>query len=294
MKQVIKENKKNDVIITGSIILLMMFSSVATMAQDENDIKSMLKLEYFHIDSAQILTATLRAKEAGRFVPLPGMAISFRNMKGNSETSLGTAVTNDKGKVSIPIPAEILESGGDKQVFTFEASFKGKDKYPQASASTTMKPLKLEMSFFQKEKEKMVNVKAFELNANNEWNPVENLEIQFYVPRTFSLLNVGKGSSAGGLTSIEFPATLPGNQLGYLTLLAKVEDNEMYGNVEVSGTINWGKPLPPAKIIKRGLGDTNAPLWMVYTLIVLLSLVWFHYMYVIFTVLRIRHLGKSQ
>jgi hypothetical protein len=74
--------------------------------------------------------------------------------------------------------------------------------------------------------------------------------------------------------------------------VAKVEDNEIYGNVEVSGTINWGKPLPPENIIKRGLGDTNAPLWMVYTLIVLLSLVWFHYLYIIFNVFRIRYLGK--
>ena len=46
------------------------------------------------------------------------------------------------------------------------------------------------------------------------------------------------------------------------------------------------------KIVKRGLGDTDAPLWMVYTLITLLSLVWFHYMYIIITVFRIRWLGK--
>ena len=32
---------------------------------------------------------------------------------------------------------------------------------------------------------------------------------------------------------------------------------------------------------------------MVYTLIVLLSLVWFHYMYVIITVFRIRRLGRK-
>ena len=46
------------------------------------------------------------------------------------------------------------------------------------------------------------------------------------------------------------------------------------------------------KVVKRGLGDTNAPLWMVYTLIILLSLVWFHYLYIIITVFRIRWLGK--
>ena len=139
----------------------------------------------------------------------------------------------------------------------------------------------------------MVNLKALEPGPGNQWIPAENLDVVFYVPRTFSLLKVGQASIVNGQTSLEFPTSIPGNHLGYLTLTAKVEENEIYGNVEVSGTINWGKPLPPVNTIKRGLGDTNAPLWMVYTLIVLLSLVWFHYMYVIFTVLRIRHLGKS-
>ena len=32
---------------------------------------------------------------------------------------------------------------------------------------------------------------------------------------------------------------------------------------------------------------------MVYTLIVLLSLVWFHFSYAIITIFRIRHLGKK-
>ena len=293
MKQVIREKKRSDTVITGIIILMMLAPFSTIMAQDENEIKTVLSLEYFHVDSSQLLTATLRAKVEGKFLPLQGMEIGLNYIQGGKEKSIGTSVTNEKGKVSVSIPEDILSSGGDKGIYSFGASFKGKDKYPPISAATTMKPLKMEMSFFQQESEKMANVKAFELNEKNEWIPVENLEIQFYVPRTFSLLKVGKGTFVKGLTSLEFPTTLPGNQLGYLTLIAKVEDNEVYGNVEVGGTINWGKPLPLVKTIKRGLGDTDAPLWMVYTLIVLLSLVWFHYMYVIFTVFRIRHLGKS-
>ncbi len=293
MKKVIKQNKKSDIVATGIIILLLIVSAPRLMAQVENKIQPVLKLEYFHDDSVQNLTATLRAKVEGRFLPLPGMEINFKFLQGSVEKSLGTALTNDKGKVSFPITEEILTTGGDKGLYSFKATYSGIDNWDKASGETTMKPLRLEMSFFQKEEEKMVNLKAFELGKDNQWVPVENLDIQFYVPRTFSLLKVGQAAIANGSTSLEFPTSIPGNQLGYLTLVAKVEENDIYGNVAVSGTINWGKPLPPSKIIKRGLGDTDAPLWMVYTLIVLLSLVWFHYMYVIFTVFRIRHLGKS-
>jgi Ni/Fe-hydrogenase subunit HybB-like protein len=293
MKKVIKQTKKGEVIATGIILLLFFASSPRANAQDDTGIQTVLKLEYFHIDSSQNLTATLRSKVEGRYSPLEGMEINFLYRDGKTEKSIGKALTNVKGRASIPVPDDLLATGGDKGVFSFESLFDGTGNYKKASSLTSMKPLRLEMLFSQTEKDKMINLKASELAANKEWTPVENLDIQYYVPRTFSLLNVGKGTFSNGSTSLEFPSSVPGNQLGYLTIVAKVEDNETYGNVEVSGTINWGKPLPPEIVIKRGLGDTNAPLWMVYTLIVLLSLVWFHYMYIIFNVFRIRYLGKQ-
>jgi hypothetical protein len=289
---VIKQNKKSDVAATGIIILLMLVSAPRIMAQEGGSIPTVLKLGYFHADSSQNLTATLQAKVDGRYLPLSGMEIEFQFLLGRTEKSLGTALTSENGNVTFSIPYDITTSGGDKGIYSFKASFSGKDNYDKASALTSMKPLRMEISFFQKNEEKMVSLKAFEPGTNNEWIPVKNLDIQFFVPRTFSLLKVGQASIVDGSTSLEFPTTIPGNQLGYLTIVAKVEENETYGNVEVSGTINWGKPLPPEKIIRRGLGDTNAPLWMVYTLIVLLSLVWFHYIYVLFSVFRIRNLGK--
>ena len=114
------------------------------------------------------------------------------------------------------------------------------------------------------------------------------------MPRTFSLLKVGEGTLADGLVNVDFPVTLPGDSAGYLMVVAKIEDDETYGNVETHGGVSWGKPLIPEKIVHRGLGDTNAPLWMVYTLIVLLSVVWFHYLYIIFTIFRIRFIGKRE
>jgi hypothetical protein len=270
----------------------MLISAPCAMAQDETGIPTVLKLEYFHVDSVHTITATLRAKQEGRYTPLNGMEITFKFNQGGVEKQIGTGMTNDKGKVAIAIPEDILSGGGDKGIYSFGATFNGKEKYSKISAGTAMKPLKMEMSFFQKDQVKMVELKASEPGNDNQWVPVENLEIEFYVPRTFSLLKVGKATLSNGITSFEFPTTIPGNTLGYLTLLAKVEESEVYGNVEVSGTINWGKHLPPMKAIKRGLGDTDAPLWMVYTLIVLLSLVWFHYMYVIYMVFKIRYLGK--
>ncbi|MCX6266943.1 MAG: polysulfide reductase NrfD [Bacteroidetes bacterium] len=292
MKKVIKTNKKSDFAAKGIIILLLLSSAFMTKAQEQSKIQPVLKLDYFHVDSVSSLAATLRVKVDGRFSPLPGMEISFKFIQGKTETRIGTFLTNEKGSVSVGIPEEILATGGDQGIFSYEASFSGNNTYDKANAGISLRPMRMEMSFFQKDGQKMVNLKAYELKPDKQWGPVENLEVSFYVPRTFSLFKVGQATITNGLTSMEFPTSIPGNRLGYLRLLAKVEDNEIYGSVEAGGTINWGKPLPAEKIIKRGLGDTNAPLWMVYTLIVLLSLVWFHYLYVIFNVFKIRYLGK--
>ncbi len=292
VKQNSGNNKKGSVITASILLLFMLVPLSQAIAEDEPEIRTVLKLEFFHVDANQDLVATLRARVDGKYQPLANMPLTFRYIQGNTVKEIGNAVTNLKGKVTMPIPENILNTGGENGIYSFSVTFKGQDKYPQATGNTTMKPVKLEMSFVLKDSVKMVSLKALEQGKDKQWVPLENVDIQFYVPRTFSLLKVGKGTLENGRTSIEFPTTVPGNQLGYLILVAKIEDNETYGNVEVSGTTNWGKPVPPEKIVKRGLGDTNAPLWMVYTLIVLLSLVWFHYMYVIYTVIRIRHLGK--
>ncbi len=76
--------------------------------------------------------------------------------------------------------------------------------------------------------------------------------------------------------------------IGNRKIVAKIEENDDYGTVASNGKINWGKPIQPNLEKHRGLGDTDAPLWMVYTLIILLSVVWFHYFYVIYQIIRIK------
>ena len=81
---------------------------------------------------------------------------------------------------------------------------------------------------------------------------------------------------------------MPGDTSGIITIIVKVEEDRSYGTVETLGKINWGIPLLVTREKDRGLGDTDAPLWMVYTLITLLSIVWFHYADVIYMIIKIR------
>ena len=110
----------------------------------------------------------------------------------------------------------------------------------------------------------------------------------------FSMLKVGEVELLDGEGMIEFPTTLPGDSIGNLQIIARIEESNDFGTVEVSSVKDWGKARPPIIIEKRrGLGDTDAPIWMVYTLIVLMSAVWFHYCYLLFILYSIKRKGKT-
>jgi len=292
MKQLIRLRKRSDIPIGMIFLLLITFTAPAVMSQETSGIKTSLHLDFFNKEGAKSLVASLKGQEEGKYFPLENMKVNFEFVSGNEKKPIGTISTTAKGKATIEIPKKIISSGGSKGVFSFMATFTGIDKYKSSTSSVEIRNVNMELSFFQKEGEKEISCKAMEAGQDGKMTPIPDMKIEFYVPRTFSLLKVGEGSLSDGVANVEFPVTLPGDSAGNLTIVAKIEDNETYGNVEATGRINWGKPLPPMKIVKRGLGDTDAPLWMVYTLIILLSLVWFHYLYIIITVFRIRWLGK--
>jgi len=294
MKQLIKLRKKSNTLAIALILLMTGLIAPGARAQDSTGIKTVLSLEYLNRDGTKILTGKLSAKKEGKYLPVEGKKLIFTYVSGEERKLIGTEETGTKGKAMIEIPGEIIASGGNNGTYTFEAAYTGSGNYGNSSASIAVRNVSMELTFSRKDTSKQVICKVWEKGKDGNQVPVNDLKIQFYVPRTFSLLKVGEGTLSDGSATIDFPVTLPGDSLGGLTVVAKIEDNETYGNIEASGKINWGKPLLLEKPVKRGLGDTNAPLWMVYTLIVLLSLVWFHYMYVVFTVFRIRYLGKKK
>jgi len=294
MKRLIQIRKKSNTAIIPVILLALTFSFSSVFSQESSSNKTNLKLDYFNQSGSRSLTATLRSKIEGKYKPVAGMTISFDAVSGKGKKNLGTSKTSEKGKASIDLPEEMFSTGGEKGVYSFEATFDGTTEYVNSSASAAVRNADMALSFVQKDSVKQIVCKVAGKDKDGKPVNVNDVKVSFYVPRTFSLLKVGEGTLADGLVNVDFPVTLPGDSAGYLMVVAKIEDDETYGNVETHGGVSWGKPLIPEKIVHRGLGDTNAPLWMVYTLIVLLSVVWFHYLYIIFTIFRIRFIGKRE
>lgn len=276
------------------ILPLAIFSSAfESQSQEVSKSRSSLRLYHNNESGEKSLVATLRVKQGKRYIPGAGMEVNFYYVADTTNLLMGTTRTDEKGKTVLYIPEDFDYGDKTAGIFIYEAFFDGTEEYKSSSGSSEIKNVQMEISYSQKEEEKLIILIVSEVQENGGLLPVDGQDVMFYVPRTFTLLKIGEGTLADGKAITDFPTTLPGDSLGYLTIVAKIEDSDDYGYAETSASINWGKPLPPMKTVHRGLGDTNAPLWMVYTLIVLLSTVWFHYLYAIFTIYQIKREGNK-
>ena len=111
----------------------------------------------------------------------------------------------------------------------------------------------------------------------------------------FSQLPVGEGFlDEEGNAEIEFPLDIPGDDNGYITIVAKFEDHPAYGNVEKRQQIAWGIPgIHPSGESQRELWTQIAPKWMIITLTIMLIGVWGHYIFAIVSLIRIKKAEKK-
>ena len=286
--------------IQGSIfslaLLFMNIMQTISFAQDKTEKhRTYINIDFTQSGNQKKLMTTLTARikgERGR-KKIADAEIEFYNVSDTSDIFLGKASTDADG-------VAILEIGEDQTIlsnsdgeFTYSALFRGNEVYNDISKSMTLKEVSMDVSFIVIDSVKNIAVSAYQKEAGGEGIPVEE-DIIFYVPRQFSMLKIGEAELQDGNAMIEFPVTLPGDSIGNLQIIARIEESRDYGNVEVVGIKDWGKPRPPVIVeTRRGLGDTDAPLWMVYTLIILLSAVWFHYMYILYVLFEIKRKGKS-
>jgi hypothetical protein len=111
-----------------------------------------------------------------------------------------------------------------------------------------------------------------------------------FVHRLFNPLKVGEGTTdENGEATVEIPGKLPGDAKGNITLLAKLDENELYGNLESSVTQQWGIPVSDKLGEQpRALWSPHAPLWMMITFIILMCTVWGHYLVIFIQLFRLR------
>lgn len=292
--------KKNIIYKSEKLLLLIFvlgsFNNTTIIAQNNKSGERIyMKAELFQSENKQELKATVSARigEKRKMLPVEGLPVSFYNVIDTSEFLLATISSDTNGDAVLLLSQEINIEKNAEGGFSFEIRFEGDDIYKKASKDISFREVKIEIAFIEIDSIKVVHAKAYETGIEGGRIPLEETDIKFYVPGSFSLYTIGEGSFEKGICEINFPVTMPGDSIGNLTIIARIEESDDFGNVEARAVKDWGVVREPV-IIKsnRGLGDTDAPLWMVYTLLVLLSIVWIHYIYVFVVIYMIKKEAK--
>ena len=276
-------------IYTILLLPLLPFLFVQLNAQDAGKIRPYVTLQYFKdTDGRRILQNTLTYSKNRMELPLPGQEISFYT--GTDQKMLLTkSVTNEKGIATFELSGDMKPKTDGEGLWAFSSEFIGNDTIEGGTSEVAVRDIQLKMELSEVDSIKTVTVNAITSEGGKE-TPVSGETVVVYVPRMFSLLPIGELTlDDSGTASIEFPSDLPGDKEGNLVIIAKIEENSTYGNVEKRETMKWGMPTDySVPVTHRALWTKIAPKWMIYTLSILLAGVWGHYMFAIISLIRIK------
>ena len=120
--------------------------------------------------------------------------------------------------------------------------------------------------------------------------PAKDVELTFYVQRTFGLMKVADGTTdSTGIITAEFQSDIRGHDSSKnFVLIAKVEENDLMKDTAFQISIQSKLPFPADKPIPRSIAGAHAPWWLIIAFIVAVGAVWLLFVYVLYLVYRIK------
>ena len=270
------------------IVLLLCFPFVGFSLQ-EDQLPTELALRYFQKGEVAEVQATLLDEDGE---PVSGANVEFRVTINGELLELGNNLTNEKGVATISKEMIFFRKLGHH--FTFEAEFTGTNQHGSASEEREIQDAVLTVVAETIDSVNTISIQLQSWNEENELIAIPEVEVYYFIPRMFSLLPIGESyTNEEGEDQYEFPSDLPGGPAGELTLVSKVEEHEDYGTLEAMIGVTWGIPSKATALPNRALWSPDAPLWMLITFIILMTGVWFHYLFIVFNLFQIRKSGAS-
>lgn len=284
------------------LLLLLMLAPVIIFAQDDSTAKKDAgakeeeeliapALEFITVqksDKTIDLKTTLKAKIKGGFIKLSLLKVTFVQVNDTAEKTLGFVITDEEGKGVLNVKDAALAPLIDGSLH-LKAVFAGNKKMDPADGEVTIKRAYIEITPVKEDSVLSVKAKLVVPGAAADTS-VKDVTIAVFVKRTFNPLKIGEGTTdENGEVSVEIPGNLPGDDKGNITLLAKLDESETFGNLEAAAVQKWGTTVS-AKIENqpRALWSSHPPLWMLITFVVLMAVVWGHYVVIVYQLFRLR------
>ena len=278
-----------------SIILLTGFIIHPGMGQGTKSELS-LNLGYFNKNGQlQYLQATAKSKIDGKFQPVSGLAVQFYITDQQEGHSLGKSVTNEKGVALVFIPPSAKEEWMKSETREFLVKTESTAMYDSTVATATITKSKIRIDTGD-DKKVVATLLALK---NGAWVPIGGVDMVLAVKRLGGDLpadqNPTHTTDSVGTASVDFAiAGLSGDSAGNITLIAKVEDNDVYGNLTSERSVPWGVATSYVSDVnnrtlfaRRG----RSPIWLIFMTYSIGVAVWGVILFLAFQIWKIKKLG---
>lgn len=263
----------------------------------------MLSLRHFtENNSLQYLKVQAQLKANDKLQPLKDFAVQLYLDTVSASTIIGKLKTDENGMAQSTIPAGLKNLWASSPGHKFIAVAKASPKDEETITELEVAKSKIQIDTSNEDGTRSVTAKVFSFN-NGEWLPVKDVDVKIGVERLGGSLKIGDDESyttdSLGQASGEFKLdSLPAiDAKGNIVLVAKVEDNDQFGNLLIEKTVPWGKYYHHVNTFgQRSLWAARfrAPLWLLFVAYSIAAGVWTVIIYLIIQIFRIKKLGDRQ
>lgn len=250
-----------------------------------------MSFEAFKINDQVKILARVRSKVDTKWQNTAGVEVSFYKDEVIPENLIGKDTSNSKGETSRMVPVQ-------EESATYWASVKDHPDFEDVEETVTINPSVLTLELVEEDSMRYVKVFVGVPNDSGQVVPVPEVECKIFVQRLFGNMPLGEPETTDeeGNITVEFPAGVPGDVAGQITIVAKVAEHEILGNVETSKAINWGVPVVSEDFYaKRRLWSArdNSPIALVIVVNAALVGIWGVIFYIFWEIFRINRIGKT-
>ena len=288
----------------NSIVCLLAIFSMTTSALAQEGIDTIaseaaeasLELRYTEANNhSKILEAVVKTKVDDAWQGVPGVVVNFYRKELAPLNLIGKATSDANGRTMLVLPAGEEKLASPAFEYTFIAALEGNDQFEDTQEEIAVVESSFEMALEEEDSARQVRVTLLDGQAA----PVGEVEVTLYVQRLFGLLPLSSDpetTDEDGTVLVKFPADIPGDSLGNLVIVAKVEDHERFGNLEFRRKINWGVPVVidhAKKARELWSSRANAPIYLIVFVNSMLIGIWGVILYIVYQAYKIYRIGRT-
>ena len=283
--------------LSNIVVLVLVILTSNSFLNAQNSLKVSFKYFMFN-NKIPYLTVQTKTKVDGKIQSVSGITLNIYMDEESPNNLVGKVTTNIMGDAFAVIPKELKTMWDSSPKHKFIATSAATKEYNESSSELEIAKAKILMDTVTTSDSKNILVKVYEMK-DNIWVPVKDVETKAGVRRHASVLPAGKEQSyttdSAGQFNAEFKRdSLPGDDNGNIILVAKVEDNDSYGNLVVEKLVPWGVKADKSNDFdKRTLYSTRfkTPIWLLVMAYTVIGIVWSVLVYLIIVIVKVMKIG---